>query len=144
MKAASMLKEHIKQQLNVNRFAFTEIASAQADQVADALEILGFELFRRHRSKKIRLYKSYETYLMLHETPASLPMSLGVVVDDVDAALRTATALSAQASIEIHTSGPIGSMGLHIPALRLANGGYIYLVEIGEMDSFFAFDFVQP
>lgn len=128
--------------LGVQGIAFTEIAAPDTAPVAKALEMAGFAPFRKHRKQPITLYKSGATYLMLREAAVATAPAMGLIVENVDTALRRAPALLDMATAEVHASGPTGPMGLHIPALRLANGGYFYLIETGEADTFFAFDFI--
>lgn len=130
--------------LNVQGIAFTEIICEDIEPIAKALELLGFVPFRRHRNKPIMLYKAETSYIMIHQTSIIVDSAIGVIVENVDKLLRAAERLTKSEYIEfeVHTSGPTGPMGLHIPALRFVNGHYFYLIERGEIDTFFAFDFI--
>lgn len=129
--------------LGLRDVLFMEMASADCSKLAQSLEIAGFKSIRKHRSKKITLYVLDKLYILLHETAAPLNISVGFAVDDVDTALKTATEITVNNNIEIHASGPIGPMGLHIPAVRFSGQGYFYLVDVAARDRFFALDFVQ-
>ncbi len=129
----------LSKSLGVSRLAFTVVHSSQPESVASVLASVGFRAVQQHRTKPITLFQSQDAYLMLHRTPHSMPPFFGLMVRDVDAALRQVTACDA--SIEVHGSGPVGPLGLHIPAVRSSDGTYFYLVEEGEADSFFALDF---
>lgn len=106
---------HISSQIEVQAFAFTAITTPVA-QSATALLAMGFTAFRKHRSKQITLFKSADAYLLLHETAAVTDAAFGIIVPHVDAFLRRAANID---GIEVHHSGPVGPLALHIPALRI-------------------------
>jgi 4-hydroxyphenylpyruvate dioxygenase len=129
--------------LGLRDVLFMEMAGPDRSILAHTLEAAGFQPIRKHRSKKITLYILDKFYVMLHETSAPLNISLGFAVEDVDSALQAAAEMSVNNAIEIHASGPVGPMGLHIPAVRFAGQGYFYIVDATTRDRFFALDFVQ-
>lgn len=129
--------------LGLHDVLFMEMAHVDCSKLAQSLEAAGFKPIRKHRSKKITLYILDKLYILLHETAAPLNISVGFAVDDVDASLKAAAEITENSNIEIHTSGPIGPMGLHIPAVRFSGQGYFYLVDAATRDRFFALDFVQ-
>ncbi|WP_137895804.1 4-hydroxyphenylpyruvate dioxygenase [Ramlibacter sp. 2FC] len=116
-------------------FEFVEFASPTPNQVEPVLELLGFSLVARHRSKDVVLYRQGEINFIVNREPRSVagyfaaehgPSACGLAfrVRDSHLAYERALALGAQ-PIEIQP----GPMELRLPAIKGIGGAPLYLID---------------
>jgi len=116
-------------------FEFVEFASPTPNQVEPVLEMLGFSLVARHRSKDVVLYRQGQINFIVNREPRSVagyfaaehgPSACGLAfrVRDSHLAYERALALGAQ-PIEIQP----GPMELRLPAIKGIGGAPLYLID---------------
>ncbi|NLB47440.1 MAG: sugar phosphate isomerase/epimerase and 4-hydroxyphenylpyruvate domain-containing protein [Microbacteriaceae bacterium] len=80
---------------------FVELTGEDLGEIEQALHQLGFVFGGRHRSKPVRLWQAGEANVILNEQPRTQGTrlgSLGLLVDDAEAAKRRAVAIGAPAA----------------------------------------------
>jgi len=134
--------------IGLDGFEFVEFAAPERGVVEPVLELLGFQLVARHRSKDVELYRQGGINFILNHEPASQaayfaeehgPGACGMAfrVHDAHAAYARALARGAQ-PVDI----PTGPMELRLPAIRGIGGAPIYLIDrFGDGASIYDIDF---
>jgi len=116
-------------------FEFVEFASPTPGQIEPLLEMLGFSLVARHRSKNVLLYRQGGINFIVNREPKSLagyfaaehgPSACGLAfrVRDAHKAYARALELGAQ-PLDI----PTGPMELRLPAIKGIGGAPLYLID---------------
>jgi 4-hydroxyphenylpyruvate dioxygenase len=133
-------------------FEFVEFASPTPGQIEPLLEMLGFSLVARHRSKNVLLYRQGGINFIVNREPKSLagyfaaehgPSACGLAfrVRDAHKAYARALELGAQ-PLDI----PTGPMELRLPAIKGIGGAPLYLIdrfEDGKSIYDIDFDFIE-
>ena len=116
-------------------FEFVEFASPTPNTIEPVLELLGFTLVARHRSKDVVLYRQGGINFIVNREPGSAasyfaaehgPSACGLAfrVKDAHKAYARALELGAQ-PLEIAT----GPMELRLPAIKGIGGAPLYLID---------------
>ena len=131
----SAMKDLFDNPMGLQGFEFVEFASPTPNVIEPYLEMLGFALVARHRSKDVLLYRQGEINFIVNREPKSAaayfaaehgPSACGMAfrVKDSHKAYNRALELGAQ-PIEI----PTGPMELRLPAIKGIGGVPIYLID---------------
>jgi 4-hydroxyphenylpyruvate dioxygenase len=116
-------------------FEFVEFASPTPNVIEPLLEMLGFKLVARHRSKDVLLFRQGHINFIVNREPKSPaayfaaehgPCACGLAfrVKDSHAAYARALSLGAQ-PLEM----PTGPMELKLPAIKGIGGAALYLID---------------
>ncbi|QHJ00458.1 4-hydroxyphenylpyruvate dioxygenase [Xylophilus rhododendri] len=119
-------------------FEFVEFASPTPGVLEPILEMMGFSLVARHRSKNVDLYRQGDINFIVNreeKSPAAYfaaehgPSACGMAfrVRDAHAAYYRAIELGAQ-PVDV----PTGPMELHLPAIKGIGGAPLYLIDRSE------------
>jgi 4-hydroxyphenylpyruvate dioxygenase len=129
------MKDLFDNPMGLQGFEFVEFASPTPNVIEPYLEMLGFTLVARHRSKDVLLYRQGGINFIVNREPRSAaayfaaehgPSACGMAfrVKDSHKAYNRALELGAQ-PIEI----PTGPMELRLPAIKGIGGVPIYLID---------------
>lgn len=135
--------------MGTDGFEFIEFATLEPEKMGALFRSLGFSPVATHRTKQVTLYRQGDINFILNAEPDSHAEAfyrahgpsvnaMGFRVKDSVKALKRAQELGCK----IHSSGKVGPMELHIPALEGIGGSLIYLVDrYGDQGTIYDVDF---
>lgn len=134
------------------RMAFIEFAASheEASALGDMLRALGFQATARHRRKDVTRWRQGDINIVVNSEPEGFAHSfdvmhgasvcaLGLVVDDVAAALERARALAVPLFEQA-----VGPDEMDIPGVRGVGGSLMHFIADGMEDAVWAHEFPEP